>query len=161
MTQLQLYKYATWGLLSLNIAILAFFFLTKPKHPHHRGGKGDFRNEVIQTLDLNEAQERVFKTLAAEHHEQMNSINRRQHELLPPYFEKLSDSLALIDQSEIMTQFQQLERQKIEFTYAHFEEIKQILEKRQLSDFKKLMDRFVDKLLLDNEKKRGRPKDSK
>ncbi|MBK8500896.1 MAG: hypothetical protein IPL46_01095 [Saprospiraceae bacterium] len=112
MSQLKFYQYASWSLLFLNIAVLAFFFLTKPKPPHHQS-PGDFQSEVIEILHLNSRQVSTFRELAYEHNEKMKSINGRQQRLLPPHFERLSSPLESIDEDIILNEFQPLEREKI------------------------------------------------
>lgn len=150
MSQLKFYKYATWGLLFLNIAVLAFFLLTKPKPPHH--SPNDFQSEVIEILNLNSQQKSTFRKLAEAHNQKMKSIIEQQQKLLPPYFESLADSSSNIDKEAILNQFQQMEREKIEVTYQHFQDIKLILDENQLPHFEKLIGRLVDKLLLNNKK---------
>lgn len=158
MTQLTFYKYAIGGLVLLNIAVLTFFLLTKPKPPHH-APPHHFQAEIIDILDLDKQQAATFKTLAKEHHQQMKSIKEQQQQLLLPYFESLTNSAEDIDKEKILNQFQQQEREKIEVTYQHFEEVKKLLNKKQLSHFKQLMKKFIDKLLFDKQKKTPPPKD--
>ncbi len=159
MSQLTFYKYATWGLLVLNIAIVAFMFLMRPG-PRSRptASSNNFRNEVIRALGLTEDQENTFKQLAAEHSQSLRAISEQQQGLLPPYFKSLSDSSKKIDEEAILRQFEQLERQKIEITHQHLLDVKSRLRGEQLANFDSFMDRFIDKLLLDNGRKPPPPK---
>ena len=158
MSQIKLYKYATWGLLFLNIAVLAFFLLTKPK-PQHHPPSNNFQSEVIEMLDLNTQQASTFKALAEAHNQQMRSISGQQQQLLIPYFESLTNPSSTIDSDGVLSQFQQLEREKIEVTYQHFQDIKSMLNEEQLPDFENFMNTFIHTLLLDEKKNPSPPKD--
>lgn len=158
MSQFKFYKYATWSLLFLNIAVLAFFILTKPK-PLPRPTSKDFQAEVIEILRLNRQQVSTFKALAETHNQKMSSINEQQQKLLPPYFESLTDLSKDIDEDNILNQFQQLEREKIAVTYQHFQEIKSILDEEQLPHFEELIGGLVDRFLLNKKKGPPPPKD--
>ncbi len=158
MSQLKFYKYATWALLFLNIAVLGFFLLTKPRPPHHPA-PNDFQLEVIKILDLNDQQVSTFRRLAKEHNQKMNLINEQQRTLLPPYFESLSDPSKIINEDTILSQFQQLEREKIEVTYQHFQDLKSMLDASQLPYFEQLMGKFINELLLGQKKNSPPPKD--
>lgn len=156
MSQISFYKYATWGLLLLNLGMLAFFFLTKPKHPHQPTPNA-FQNEVIERLRLNAQQEETFRTLAAEHGQQMVSINEQQQQLLLPYFESLAVPAEQVDKDSLLRRYQELERAKLEFTYQHFEEIESMLDDSQLVYFQEVMYKFVDRIVLKSEKKSPPP----
>lgn len=151
MSQISFYKYATWGLLLLNLGMLAFFFLTKPKHPHQPTPNA-FQNEVIERLRLNAQQERTFRTLAAEHGQQMVSINEQQQQLLLPYFESLAAPANQMDKDSLLSRYQELERAKLEFTYQHFEEIESMLDENQLVYFEGIVHKFIDRIVLKSEK---------
>lgn len=152
MNQLKFYKYATWVLLFLNIAILGFFLLIKPRPPHP-SHPHQFQAEVIEILALNEQQVSAFKQLAQEHGQKMTSVNAQQQKLLLPYFKSLTTISNRMNKDSILVEFQQLERKKIEVTYQHFQDIKLMLNKNQLPHFENLMGRFIDRLLLTKEKK--------
>lgn len=153
MNQLTFFKYATWGLLVLNIVGLTFFLLTKPR-PSHRSSPHDFQAEIIETLQLDSQQVATFRKLAYDHRQNIQSINEQQQQLLPPYFESLSDPATGIDGDSILNQFQRIEREKIELTYQHFLDLKLMLDESQLPHFDSLIDRLVDRLLLEKGKNR-------
>lgn len=160
MSQLTFYKYASGGLLLLNIVVLAFFLLTKPGH-QPQPPSNNFQSEVIDALDLDTQQASAFRALAEDHNQQMRSISGQQQQLLMPYFESLTSSSPTIDSEGVLNQFQQLEREKIEVTYQHFQEIKSMLTKEQLTGFETFMDTFIHTLLLDKKKNPPPPKDFK
>lgn len=147
MSQLKFYKYATWALLLLNMGLLVFFLLTKPRPPHPPPPH-QFQAEVIELLELNEQQISTFKKLAEEHGQKLTSINEQQQKRLPSYFNSLITSSNPINNDSILVELQRLEREKIEVTYQHFQDIKSMLNKNQLPHFENLMERFIDRLLL-------------
>lgn len=158
MDQVKFYKYIIFGLVGLNVAVLAYFLLSK-NHPPNRPPFRNAQAEVIEILGLNDDQASAFRAFANAHGDQMEAIKRQQEQLLIPYFASLSDSATTINQEELLKQYQQLERDKIEFTYQHFQEIKNLLEKEQLPDFKLFTDKILRRLLSGRKKLPPPPKD--
>ncbi|GJM34180.1 MAG: hypothetical protein DHS20C18_31810 [Saprospiraceae bacterium] len=158
MNTLQLYKYTSWGLLLLNLSMIAFFFLTKP-NPPMRDGARNFRPRGIELLQLDKKQQTEFIGLAEQHNQQMRGLNDQQRNLLEPYFYSLIDSTKMTDRENILNEVQQLERQKIETTFHHFQEVKSILKNEQQADFELFMTNALKVLLLDSERKPHPPKD--
>ena len=154
MKTLQFYKYATFILLALNIGLIAFSFITRPK-----GQKGAPQLRAIETLGLDEAQHEFFLASAKEHITQMMSISEQQKELLMPYFNSIADSTQIVDAESVLSAVEQLERKKIEQTHQHFSEIKSILNADQIDDFEGFMDRTLEKLLVTQKKSLAPPKD--
>ncbi|MEM8524169.1 MAG: hypothetical protein AAGG68_05985 [Bacteroidota bacterium] len=152
MSQKKFYISIILGLVSLNMILLAFFLLTKPRPRHHPPPR-KFQFELIEKLRLDEQQTTAFNALVDEHKLQMNAINERQGKLLKPYFERLVDASKGIDADSLLSQFQQAEKEKIEITYQHLQEIKKILHKDQLIDFELLIDRITDRILSSKQKK--------
>lgn len=152
MNQKKFYIATILGLVGLNIVVLAFFLLTKPR-PQHHPPPGKFQAEVVKMLRLNKQQATTFSALAEEHNLQMSAINDLQSKLLLPYFERLADTSKRIDADSILNQFQQAEKEKIEVTYQHFQEIKKILNKEQLLDFEIFIKRATDRMLSGKQKK--------
>lgn len=146
MSQLTFYKYASLSLLLLNVAVIGFFLLTKPAPPP-RMGEHNFQYEVIEMLHLNEEQVTSFRAFAQGHNQQMTSINEQQQKLLRPYFESLANPSVGMDKASVLNQFQQLEREKIEVTYQHFEDLKLILNEVQLTHFETFISRYIDVFL--------------
>ncbi|MBQ4821887.1 hypothetical protein [Aquimarina sp. MMG016] len=138
--------------------VLAFFLLTKPQLRHQPPPK-NFRSEVIEMLRLNNQQASHFNELADEHKQKMEEINKRQARLLFPYFESLTNSVDSIGKDSILNKYQQLEMEKIEMTYQHFQDIEKSLNKEQLSDFKYFIKKATNKLLLSKKKHSPPPKD--
>ncbi len=146
MKQLQLFKYATIGLVLLNIGIILFFFLTKPKPPRpmHEGPTNHkMDRRAIELLGLNKEQIMAFRDLAEGHSREMRAINEQQRKMLEPYFGSVVDSTREVATDAQLEEIVQLERRKIEITHQHFEDIKAILDTTQLANF----ERFVNESL--------------
>ena len=152
------YQYIIFCLIGLNVIILAFFLLTKSSIKH-QPPSNNFRAEVIKTFDFDSRQASVFKGLAKEHKQKMNEINFKQSKLLAAYFKTLTSISDSIDKEEILNEIELLEREKIEFTYNHFEEIKKIITRKQLPEFERFMRRVTDKLLSGQKNNPPPPKD--
>ena len=146
MNQNKYYQYIILGLVALNLIVLAVFLLAESQ-PRYRQSPINIRSEIIEILDLNDEQVFHFHDLADEHKRKMRDIDRRQARLLLPYFESLADSSGEIDKDSLLYQYQLSEKEKVEVTYQHFQEIKKLLNEDQLSDFHEFMDRVIDGLL--------------
>ncbi|WP_299896113.1 hypothetical protein [uncultured Aquimarina sp.] len=145
MNNKRVYNFVIIGLVVLNIILLAFL-LIKPPQPIERSSPKNFRSEIVKTLRLNDLQESRFHDLADEHKQKMADIDEEKVKLLYPYFESLSDTSLVINKDSILNQLQQYERKKIELTYLHFKEIKELLTKEQLVDFDAFMSKVVNRL---------------
>ncbi|MEL6989221.1 MAG: hypothetical protein AAGK97_15520 [Bacteroidota bacterium] len=141
MKQLQFYKYATIALLLLNLAMIAFFFLTKPKPIK----KEITFNGPHELLSLDEEQEKAFLNLAKDHKAELKNINKNQQRLLSEYFKKLNNNNVQTD--SLMDQVIALEKNKIESTYQHFTDIKQILNPNQLDQYDKFVEAALSRIL--------------
>ena len=160
MNQLSFYKYTTWGLLVLNLAMIAFFFLTKPEFPQQRRPPGDHQKmNASTTLGLNKDQTEKFLTSAKRHEGEIKSIDAQQKELLTQYFNSLIDTTLMSKNQITIDSFTTLEKQKIEITYRHFQEIKDILSFEQVNDFEPFMKEVLKKAIPRHRKNPPPPKD--
>lgn len=153
MDKLKFYRYAATGLLVLNLAILAFFFLYRPMvgGPH-----GQMRPTHLE-LGFDETQEEAFHSLAQTHQAMMRRINRQQKDLLADYFNSLdkneADSAALVPKD-----YTRLEEEKISGTYNHFLQVKALLRPEQQQKFPTFVDRTLKHILGQGKNKPPRPK---
>ena len=162
MKMLQFYKFAALGLFILNLARIAFFLMTKPKPrppQHNNNTTRAFLPQAIKMLHLNEEQEAFFNQSAKAHNQKMEAITKQQQKLLVPYFQTLTDSSKNIDTAMVLSQFQQLEVDKITSTHQHFQDVKSILKPEQQPDFKSFMNKALDILLFNKKKNPPPPKD--
>ncbi len=152
MKSLQFYKYTTWGLLGLNLLVLAFFMIRQP--PFHGGMR------AMDTLNLDDKQHTEFLASAQKHKQLITEIKLKQKEILHTYFNQLVTSSAQVKEANVLTTYEQLESQKIKVTYQHFKEIKDFLRADQYADFEKFMTRMLKRILPQSEKRLHHPKDS-
>ncbi|MEM9821456.1 MAG: hypothetical protein AAF985_10305 [Bacteroidota bacterium] len=145
MSQLNFFKYTTVGLLVLNVSMIAFFFLTKPRPPLNEGSA---HHRVVKLLDLDKAQGEKFFQSARNHHDQLPLIEDRQKEALQTYFNSLLSAPDSIDLAPALEKIVQLERQKVVLTYQHFEEIRGMLKPEQVPKFESFMGEVLKTLLL-------------
>ncbi|MEZ4776901.1 MAG: hypothetical protein R3D00_27250 [Bacteroidia bacterium] len=160
MNQVKFYKYAIWSLIGLNITILAFFLMLRPQ-PRHHNPNGNLRSEVIEMLHLNTQQASQLNASAEKHTQKMNEINDRQFRLLSPYFGRLITSSENNDTESLLNEYQQLEKEKIEVTYQHLQEIKDLLNDDQMPYFEEFMIKTTDRILLGKKKSPPPPTDFK
>lgn len=151
MKTLQFYKYTTWGLLALNLLILAFF-IARPL-PFHGGMR------AIDTLKLDDQQHTEFLVSAQKHERLIKEIQIEQKEILHTYFNQLVASSAQLDTTHSLTTYEALESQKIKVTYQHFKEIKNFLREEQYADFEQFMNRMLKRILPESKKNPHHPKD--
>ena len=155
---MKFYKYAIWSLVVLNIAVIAFFVMGRPQ-PRHNNPQGNVRTEVIEMLHLNSKQASQLHNAAEKHNQKMKEINDLQFRLLSPYFTSLTTSSENRDKESLLNEYQQLEREKIEATYQHFEEIKDFLNSDQMPYFEEFMRKTTDRILLGKKNNPPPPKD--
>lgn len=142
MDKLKFYRYAALGLLVLNLAILAFFFLYRPLF----GGPHQPPPPTHHELGFDEAQQDAFSGLVETHRTMMQRINQEQKDLLAGYFSNLArnepDSAAIVPKH-----YTKLEEEKITGTYDHFLEVKALLRPDQQPNFPSFVDRSLKSIL--------------
>ncbi|WP_020538846.1 hypothetical protein [Lewinella cohaerens] len=154
----QFYKYATWLLLSLNLLLVAFFFLGRPGPPNGPG-RQNFREEAVSVLQLSSEQEAAFVESAMKHSEAMTKLGKQEDSMLKNYFEPLLGYPKSEDPDSLMAEILGIERAKIEGTFQHFAEVKALLDDSQGANFDEFMRRALRMLLLDEQQKAPPPKD--
>jgi len=155
MSRYQLFKYATLGLLVLNLFLLGLAFLPT-KSPPRRMPPDDlnFRSEVINMLDLNAEQEARFREEATQHAQVMKRLSDRQRELLEPYFHSMVDSIPLQERDSLLGEIEKLEGEKIRYTRKHFEAVRAMLSPAQQVNFEEFIHAALSIVL---QKQRSRP----
>jgi hypothetical protein len=156
MKQIQFFKYTTLLLLLLNIGIVTFFFLARPKPPGN-GQPAPFHDRAVDLLKLDKGQHQAFLRSAEQHSRQMKAINDGQRNLLRPYFNSLVDPSMRVNADSLLQQVQLFERQKVEATYQHFKAVKELLKDDQQDHFEQFMNKALERLLLSSAPARPRP----
>ena len=130
MEPLKFYRWATWSLLALNVAVLAFFLCFPPPLP----GAGPPR-QAPAALKLDDGQEEKFLASVREHRDKIQQLSQQQSELLQAYFSPLYAAAETRKLPTPPAQFALLEQEKIAATYQHFLDIENILEPSQKAAF--------------------------
>lgn len=156
MKAISFYKYSTWALLILNIAVIGFFLLTKPKgRPGHQSDK---IKRVVRLLSLDKEQESKLRTSAKMHRAKMDMIQKEQQDLLEPYFRSLVEDAGSTRDAEVIERVKVLESDKIEATYQHFAEIKAFLKPEQEEKFEQFMSNVLQTILSKKDRPTRGPK---
>jgi hypothetical protein len=151
MSQVKFYKFATIGLILLNVLILSFFIFTMPKKGGPPPGeRPKFQSQVVETLKLNQDQQKEFDRLAKMHSELMKGINKEKSELIKPFFKNLTKDTIDINKDELLEKIEKLEGKRIIYTYDHFDDLKATLDANQIIAFEELMELFTDRLVMSN-----------
>ena len=130
MEPLKFYRWATWSLLALNVAVLAFFLCFPPPLP----GAGPPR-QAPAALKLDDGQEEKFLASVREHRDKIQQLSQQQSELLQTYFSPLYAEAETGRLPTPPTQFAVLEQEKIAATYQHFLEVESLLQPAQKAAF--------------------------
>lgn len=144
MTSLQFYKYTTWTLLLLNIAMISFFFLSRPPMLPANHVQGE---NAIDILKLDKLQNETFLKLVRQHIKEMDGYDQQQKNLLRTYFKTVFDSTN--HETNKVTPIIQLEAKKIESTYQHFKKVEALLSPEQQVHFKSFVEHALSRILLE------------
>ncbi len=126
MNPLKIYRWATWGLLGLNVTVLAFFLLFPSPGPGSRPPRA-----IHEMLNFDEAQQAIFLRLVEEHQGKMRAQNVRQNELLQQYFAPLTAGYPTDSLPPVPAEIATIEQEKIAATYQHFLEVERLLRPEQ------------------------------
>ena len=161
MNQLKFFKVGFIVLMVLNLVLVAFLVMGKHVNhrPSHPGNNPKvFRQKIVEILELTEDQKTQFNDLANEHHQQMMDVENEQKELVQHYFAGLINSENNQDSEKILAELQHIERQKVELTYNHFEQVRAILSEEQTPQFAEFVKFALNRILLEGNKPPHPPK---
>ena len=150
MKELQFYKIVTLGLLILNLSLIAFFFLNRP--PRRLPPPKDGRIRADEALRLDRKQHDVFLQYANQHMQAMRGLDNQQRNLLRPYFEALTNQQDGNYTDSLLNQVLQIERDKIETTYDHFQSVRSILRPDQEPYYEDWVNSALKNILVENKK---------
>lgn len=153
MNKLNFYRTAAIALLSINLAVIGYFLFTssnKGDNLNKKGGK--FKHEVVEILHLDKAQKEHFFESAKKHNQMMNLLDKKQSQILQVYFKGLVEGINEEEKERFVAEYNELESQKINGTFSHFEEVKSYLRPEQIDNYNKFVEKAVDKLLSKNSK---------
>jgi len=153
MERRKFYQYATFFLLALNLAMVAFFLLGPPP-PQGDPARHGLKDRVAQMLRLDDDQAARFGELAEQHNRHMEELAARQRTLLKDYFLALTDTAMHTPTDSLLQAYLELEREKVTFTYRHFQDVQALLRPEQQPLFRTFVREALRTLLLDEG---GRP----
>lgn len=148
MNPLTLFKRLSLFLAILNLGLLALFLFAPP--PPKSKNLKSFREIVIRELALNPEQQKQYIASTKVHRSKMDMLDKQQHDLIKEYFKNLLVNSPKTDTKKISAQIQQLEAEKITFTYLHFQELKKLCNEQQLKKYPFVLHQAIETLLLNN-----------
>ncbi len=160
MKSARLYQLIILFLLVLNTLVIGFFVWSKPKKHnakmHHHPGK--IAKEIF---GMDEEQSSVFVGLAKKHRSHIDSLSKSQRKLLKPLFFEHLDGNEKVDHDSIIDLIQEIEGKKIEYTYQHYSEVKEILSPDQLEHFDEFLEETLKFILNEHVKHPPPPRNGK
>ena len=127
----KLYKIGFFGLLVINIGLVALFIFKPKPHMRQRGA----REQISEKLAFSDEQEKQFGEMVKIHRQAIREIMEEERTLVRSYFEQLSITTGSEDKELLLRQIMKLKKDKIVLTYHHFEELKSICNEDQLAKF--------------------------
>jgi len=121
-------------LIAVNAATLFFIVSGRRPEPGNR-----FDRTVVEKLQLTKKQITQFEILKREHHQDIMAVDAQMSSNYERYFYLLNETNGSTakDSLEIILSSQQ--KEKIQITYHHFENLKNICTKEQQAKFKELV----------------------
>lgn len=112
------------------------FFLASGRRPE----PGDrFDRTITEVLQLTEGQTRQFNLLKRAHHQEMIRIDREMRSTYEKYFLLLSDTGNIKEKDSLENVLGKKQKEKIQITYQHFNELKSLCSSEQKEKFKELV----------------------
>ncbi|MEL6537365.1 MAG: hypothetical protein AAFQ98_18230 [Bacteroidota bacterium] len=143
------YKIGFFVMLLMN-GVMLFFLFQRPK-PHPPGGGPSVQGHatfqrIKDLLQLDDRQVEAFEELAMDHRRTLRRIEDEQGEVLQAYFSYLKMDQVPAQQGEELQEFLQLEQEKIEYTFQHFQELKALCRPDQLTEIETLTEEILQVL---------------
>ncbi|MCC6279628.1 MAG: periplasmic heavy metal sensor [Saprospiraceae bacterium] len=148
------------ALLLLNFGTLGYLFFQRP--PHERPGRpGKLDREIVETLQLNAAQQQQFEQLKTAHHEQMLSSDQAYRLALDNYFALLkNDSFVPAQRDSLQGVLSRIQQERVTVTFQHFSELKALCSAEQRQHFAELLPALMQ-VMLPNRDRQGPPRNKR
>ena len=140
MTSKKVYQIGFVALILIN-ATLIFLLVQRrpPRRPMHaEAAPSSIVTTISNKLGLTEDQKTGYESMARQHGEQMRVLDGDHRDLIKAYFQTLNDHDSTSADS-IRNEILQIESEKLQYTYEHFEELKSILSEQQKEQFGLIM----------------------
>ena len=116
----------------VNAGILFYFLSRNPLPQPER-----LDQRIVETLQLDAAQQRTFQQLKMAHHQQMIALDEEFKTQLEAYFQTISGPSPKKDSLE--ARLSALEKQRLQLTYAHLQAIHNLCTEPQRQQFAQLL----------------------
>ena len=147
MNKLRFYQISTGVLLLLNVALLIFLVLNRP---HHNNS-----GNALEILKFDHNQHSNFELSVKKHKAKMHASKEEKKKVLKEYFSLLLKENQVDKIDSLLEDIKRIELVKVQSTYHHFEEIKNMLNEEQLKSYPAFIDHALGRIL---EGKRKGPK---
>lgn len=127
-----------WILIILLIVVngATLFFLISGRRPEP-GNR--FDRTITEVLQLSEDQTRQFNVMKKAHHQEMIRVDREMRSTYETYFYLLSDTGNIPEKDSLENVLGKKQKEKIQITYQHFNDLKSICTPEQKEKFNELI----------------------
>ena len=144
MVRKNIYKIGLFVMLVTNIALI-FLMVNKPRPPMN-GGEG-LMGKISNKLNLTKEQEIRYFDMAKNHQKEIKKIETEQKELVKVYFNLLNTNTTdSPNKSFLIEEFKSFEAKKLEVTFQHFEDLKNLCNEEQKEQFKLIINEVTNVL---------------
>ena len=155
----KIYKLALVLLILINGALVFLLLQNAPPPRPGPKGHGPLLEKITAKLELTEDQRLSYSGMALGHRENMRMIEKEQKRLITSYFQSLMHTTQNQSNDSLVDQILKQEQRKLEITYAHFEELKTLLDEKQKDRFELIMKDILKVLVGEGKKLPPPPRD--
>lgn len=146
MRSIKILSVFTIVLMLMNVALVFVILNNKDDHRPPHPPRAGFKFEVINAIGFDEKQAEAYDELTQQHHIAMVKLEEARGEQLALRFSSLSGNDSL-DEEAILRELESLERQRVEITYSHFEDVRALCRPDQIEAYNLIVKRAVQALL--------------
>lgn len=157
MTKLNLYRLISLILLVVNLSLTVFLYLNRPEA---RGRDGrDNPERLVEALGFGAAERTAFEDSKTRHQEGMRELTEQKGDQLRAYFAALlpGSTTDSTQQALLLARIDSIEAARIQLTYQHFEEVKNLVRSENEAAFGDFVKKALDRLLITDNKRPGPP----
>ncbi len=151
MDKFTFYRNATFGLLGMNLVLLALHLLPLIGGPPE--GPGSNMARAVNRLELDKNQHEYFMASAEAHRKNMERINQQQRDILRQYFKGLTATPPAV-RPTLPPEYATLNVEKVTTTYQHFLTVKDLLRPEQMPLYAPWVETATRRLLIGNKPQR-------
>ena len=145
---------AVIALLLLNLGMLGFLFFQRPPRP---GAPDPLGRRIVETLQLDDAQQQQFEVLKTAHHAKMEDFNKAYRDGLGNYFALLkNERVDTAQRDSLQAMLVQIQNERLNITFQHFAELKALCTPEQQQRFQDLLPELMQ-VILPRPERRGPP----